>query len=287
MANDEFTGEEIEQLKQALYEAVFTPLFFARLVADVPGDFADPAVQGLKLGMATQGLVSLPKSLLERFPALRKILWDQRYARDVKKRFMLLKVQGADALPVDFETLIPGINIRQFAHEAFGPAALNALDDMKKLVQEIPRDDIDPHLHIYTDGGCSGNPGPGGIGVVWIYGDTRDVQEHWEAAGHKTTNSYVELLAVQRALSMLSDEERQKSITLHTDSQYVYNMLVKNYRAKANQELIAEIFGLMQGLNIEILKVPGHEKVWANERADKLATQGVHEARRKWQTFSG
>jgi ribonuclease HI len=287
MANDEFTGEEIEQLKLALYEAVFTPLFFAHLVAKLPGDFDDPLVQGLKTGMATQGLVSLPKSLLERFPVLRKVMWDQRYARRTRKHFMLEKVKGNGALPEDLINLIPGLDLRQFSRDAYGEAAAEALEAMKKLVQEIPRDDIDPHLHIYTDGGCSGNPGPGGVGVVWIYGDTRDVHEHWEAAGHKTTNSYVELLAVQRALSMLSDEERQKAITLHTDSQYVYNMLVKNYRAKANQELIAEIFGLMQGLSIEILKVPGHEKVWANERADKLATQGVHEARRKWQTFSG
>jgi len=231
MANDEFTGEEIEQLKQAAHEAVFSLLFLADGLWD------------------SQRLALRTKQLLDRFPVLRRVMWDQRYARRVQKEY------GDEALP--------------------------ALTAIKQLVQEIPHEDADdPHLHIYTDGGCSGNPGPGGIGVVWIYGDTREVLEHWEAAGPKATNSYVELLAVQRALVLLSDEDLKKTITLHTDSQYVYNMLVKNYRAKANRELIAEILGLMEGLDIEILKVPGHEKVWANERADKLAKQGVNESRR-------
>lgn len=229
MANDEFTGEEIEQLKEAAHEAVFALL--------ASGGVWDQ-----------RQIRNRVQDLIERFPVLRRIVWDQRYARKVRERY--------------------------------GAQALSALELAKQIVQEMPQANRDARLHIYTDGGCSGNPGPGGIGVVWIYGDTRDVLEHWEEAGPRTTNSYVELFAVQRALSMLSDEDRKRCITLHTDSQYAYNMLVKNYRAKANQELIAEIRGLLEGLDIEILKVPGHEKVWANERADKLAKQGVNESRR-------
>ena len=271
MANDEFTVEEIEQLKLAVYEAIFGPLFFGHLVAKIPGDPDDPVVQGLKTGMATQGLASIPRDLLERFPVLRKIMWDQRYVRRIRQHFMLEKVKGTGSLPADIINLIPGLQegMRQFSQDAYGEAAADTLEELGTLVQAVP-DAKDHHIHIYTDGACSGNPGPGGAGVVWIYDGGERVLEHDESIGH-TTNSYSELFAVQLALEMLDPEDRTKKITLHTDSQYVYNMLAKGFKAKANKEIIGTILDLMEGLDIEILKVPGHDKVWANERADKLA----------------
>lgn len=284
MANTELTAEEVEQLQQAMYTALLLPTELAVLAERLSADKSDlNRQQAISAGLLMSGCAQLPAVLLGQFPVLRKIIWDQRHAQRVRNGLMLDMLKS------------PEHSVLRTARQACASlgstvpvdallidTAQTAMARLKALVQEVPQevDSEDQHLHIYTDGGCSGNPGPGGIGVVWIQGSSREVDELGEPAGAHVTNSYVELLAVKRALSLLTAEDAQKKITLHTDSQYVYNMLVRKYRAKANQELIDEIFELMEGLDLEILKVPGHEKVWANERADQLATQGVNEARR-------
>ena len=128
-------------------------------------------------------------------------------------------------------------------------------------------------IQIYTDGACSGNPGPGGIGIVWINGGA--FTEYSEGFVGLVTNSYVELLAVERALAQLSEAEREQPITIYTDSQYVVNVLALDYTARAHRELVLAIQDAMQGLRIEIVRVPGHAGHWGNERADWLAHGAV------------
>ena len=76
-------------------------------------------------------------------------------------------------------------------------------------------------VNIWTDGACSGNPGPGGWGAILTYGDTEKELSGAEAA---TTNNRMELMA---AISALEALKRQTKATLHTDSKYVMDGVTK------------------------------------------------------------
>ena len=96
----------------------------------------------------------------------------------------------------------------------------------------------DGTIIIYTDGACTGNPGPMGIGAVLLRGTTR--QEIGEYLG-SGTNNIAELTAIERALDAVRTEEREADILIHTDSAYAIGVLSKSWKAKANTELIARI----------------------------------------------
>jgi ribonuclease HI len=111
----------------------------------------------------------------------------------------------------------------------------------------------------YTDGACSGNPGPAGLGVVVVdAGVTTELSEYLGL----TTNNVAELTAIARALDQVAARERP--IQIHTDSQYAIGVLSKGWKAKANGELIATIRAEL-----------AHAGVPLNERADELARQAV------------
>lgn len=125
-------------------------------------------------------------------------------------------------------------------------------------------------LLAYTDGACSGNPGPAGAGVVMIDGAT--VRELSEYLGNGT-NNIAELTAIELALLAAPPD---RPLRVHTDSQYAIGVLTKNWKAKANQELIAKIRLLVKAHKaLEMVYVPGHSGVPLNERADVLAVQAV------------
>lgn len=127
----------------------------------------------------------------------------------------------------------------------------------------------------YTDGACSGNPGPAGLGVVVLDGGAR--QELGEYLG-LTTNNVAELTAILRALEMV--EDRARSLLVHTDSQYAIGVLTKGWKAKANVELITTIRGVLaQCPQAKLIYVPGHAGVQWNERADELARLAVSSRR--------
>jgi len=153
----------------------------------------------------------------------------------------------------------------------FEPAAPqdNATNAAGTPAPEHPRDAV----IIYTDGACTGNPGPAGLGAVLIDGDRRkEISEYLGEA----TNNIAELTAIQRALEAIKDRNRR--ILLHTDSSYSIGVLTKNWKAKANVELIANIRALIATFpRLELVKVKGHSGVRENERADELARLAIEQ----------
>ncbi len=138
---------------------------------------------------------------------------------------------------------------------------------------------------IYTDGACSGNPGPGGWGALLIYGD----REREICGGEAdTTNNRMELTAAIRALQALTEP---CNVELFTDSTYVRqgitvwlaNWRRKNWRTAAgkpvkNQDLWQDLEAAASPHAVAWHWVKGHAGDAGNERADELARQGILEA---------
>jgi ribonuclease HI len=128
----------------------------------------------------------------------------------------------------------------------------------------------------YTDGACSGNPGPAGCGMVLTY-PNGDMREGYEYLGH-ATNNIAELVAIQRAVEALPPGTKRASI--YTDSSYSIGVLSKGWKAKANQELIAKILSVLKqtraaGCKLEFSYVKGHAGIPLNEKADELARKAI------------
>jgi ribonuclease HI len=125
---------------------------------------------------------------------------------------------------------------------------------------------------VYTDGACTGNPGPMGIGVVVV--DGRERKELSEYLG-QGTNNIAELTAIERALALCP---RERTVVVHSDSAYALGLLGQNWKAKKNQELVARLKKLAaQFKDIRWVKVAGHAGVPENERCDQLARQAIEE----------
>jgi ribonuclease HI len=125
---------------------------------------------------------------------------------------------------------------------------------------------------VYTDGACSGNPGPAGCGflVIGLDGERR---EGFEFLG-KATNNIAELTAILRGVEAVAD--LIAPVRVHTDSSYAIGVLQKGWRAKANVELIATIrIELARRPGVHLVYVPGHAGVPLNERADELAREAI------------
>lgn len=128
----------------------------------------------------------------------------------------------------------------------------------------------------FTDGGCRGNPGPAGSGVYLKLPDGRTA-EVAEALG-RGTNNIAELTAIGIALDLLDEVDWPKDapVAVFSDSDYANGVLVRGWKAKKNTDLILGLRErLKQRSKVEIVWVAGHAGVDGNERADRLATQGV------------
>ena len=123
----------------------------------------------------------------------------------------------------------------------------------------------------YTDGACSGNPGPAGSGVV-IVAPGGKMHEGLEYLG-EATNNVAELTAILRALEWIPADAR--AIVVHTDSQYAIGVLQKGWKAKANGDLVARAKRVVQARGARLVYVPGHQGVPLNERADELAREAI------------
>lgn len=141
-------------------------------------------------------------------------------------------------------------------------------------------------VDIFTDGACSGNPGPGGWGVILRWGDTEKELCGGEA---DTTNNRMELTAAIQALEAL---KRPVTVRLFTDSEYVKNGITKwihGWKAKGwktaekkpvkNADLWQRLDAAQARHTIEFHWVRGHAGHPENERADELARRGLREAR--------
>ncbi|MBQ3168847.1 MAG: ribonuclease HI [Clostridia bacterium] len=136
---------------------------------------------------------------------------------------------------------------------------------------------------VYTDGACSGNPGPGGWGCVLIYGEHRKEMSGGEK---ETTNNRMELMAAIRALEALNVP---CSVDLYSDSAYLVNAFeqgwlsnwVKRGWIKAdkkpveNIDLWKRILELVNMHKVVFHKVKGHASNKENNRCDELATAAV------------
>jgi len=123
----------------------------------------------------------------------------------------------------------------------------------------------------YTDGACSGNPGPAGSGVVLVSPDGK-MHEGLEYLG-EATNNVAELTAILRALEWIPKEAA--AVVVFTDSQYAIGVLQKGWKAKANGELVARTRAKVESRGARLVYVPGHRGVVLNERADELAREAI------------
>ncbi|HEY0832586.1 MAG TPA: ribonuclease HI [Azospirillum sp.] len=141
-------------------------------------------------------------------------------------------------------------------------------------------------VDIFTDGACSGNPGPGGWGAILRFGT---VEKELCGGEPATTNNRMELMAAIQALEAL---KRPIKVRLYTDSEYVKNGITKwihGWKAKGwltadrkpvkNVDLWQRLEAAKQQHEIEFHWVRGHAGHPENERADALARQGLAEAR--------
>ena len=138
---------------------------------------------------------------------------------------------------------------------------------------------------IYTDGACTGNPGPGGYGVVLIYGEHR---RELSGGYRLTTNNRMELMAPIKGLEILNQSCR---VVVHSDSQYVVegiekgwakrwrgNGWMRNRREQAvNPDLWGRLLDLCEKHDVEFRWVRGHAGDPENERCDELAVRAAHQ----------
>ena len=136
---------------------------------------------------------------------------------------------------------------------------------------------------IYTDGACSGNPGPGGWGAILMYkGNKKEI-----SGGCKnTTNNIMEITAVIEALKCL---RIQSDVQVYSDSAYtvnafnskwIYGWIKNGWKTSngdnvKNKELWQELYSLTQKHNVEFIKVKGHADNEYNNRCDELARNAI------------
>lgn len=137
---------------------------------------------------------------------------------------------------------------------------------------------------IYTDGACSGNPGPGGWGSILMYkGNIKEIS----GALKDTTNNVMELTAVIEALKLL---KFKCNVKLYSDSAYVVNAFNQkwiygwmkngwknsNKEPVKNKELWEELYSLTKIHNVDFIKVKGHADNKYNNRCDEMARNAIN-----------
>lgn len=139
------------------------------------------------------------------------------------------------------------------------------------------------NIILYTDGACSGNPGPGGWGAVLIF---NDIEKELSGANPNTTNNVMEITAVIEGLKAL---KRPCNVNIYSDSAYVVNCFEKNWinnwiknnwvnskkEPVKNKELWLELLNLTKIHKVTFNKVKGHSNVKYNNRCDELARNAI------------
>ncbi len=142
---------------------------------------------------------------------------------------------------------------------------------------------------IYTDGACSGNPGPGGWAAILMY---QDKKREISGAQKQTTNNIMEITAVIEGLKLL---KFPCTVKVYSDSAYVVNCFkqgwitswVKNGWKNAskepvkNKELWQQLYQLVQTHKVEFVKVKGHSDNEYNNRCDEMAREAIKQLEKK------
>lgn len=135
------------------------------------------------------------------------------------------------------------------------------------------------HIDIFTDGACSGNPGPGGWGAILRY---NGIEKEMSGSEKETTNNRMELSAVIEALGALKEA---CEVTVYTDSKYVCDAVVKKWvyswqangwrkadkKPALNVDLWEKLLNLLNRHTVEFVWLKGHAGHPENERCDKMA----------------
>ena len=133
-------------------------------------------------------------------------------------------------------------------------------------------------VDIFTDGACSGNPGPGGWGAILKYGE---VEKEISGGEENTTNNRMELMAAIAALSLLKEP---CEVDLYSDSKYIVDSIskgwlfnweklgfIKNRKPVPNTDLWKKVLELIRKHSVNFIWVKGHAENEYNNRCDKLA----------------
>lgn len=136
---------------------------------------------------------------------------------------------------------------------------------------------------IYTDGACSGNPGPGGWGTILM---CKNASKEISGGSKNTTNNIMEITAVIEGLKLL---KYPCKVTLYSDSAYVvnafnqgwiYNWVKKNWKTAGNEpvknkELWQKLYNLTKVHEVKFIKVKGHSDNEFNNKCDELARNAI------------
>lgn len=137
---------------------------------------------------------------------------------------------------------------------------------------------------IYTDGACSGNPGPGGWGAILMY---KGAKKEISGGMKETTNNIMEVTAVIEALKCLKVES---DVQVYSDSAYtvnafnqgwIYNWMKNGWKTSGkdpvkNKELWQELYALTKKHKVEFIKVKGHADNEFNNRCDEMAREAIN-----------
>lgn len=153
-----------------------------------------------------------------------------------------------------------------------------------EIQNEKMKKSTDQWVEIYSDGACSGNPGPGGYGAVLIYGNAR---KEISGCERQTTNNRMEMTAVIEALRQL---KRPSKIRITTDSNYLVKGMTqwlpgwirKNWvnsqkKPVLNRDLWEILIELCRGHDVEWRWIKGHAGHEENERCDELARMAIRQ----------
>lgn len=134
---------------------------------------------------------------------------------------------------------------------------------------------MESRITLYTDGACSGNPGPGGYAAILVASDGSGttLKERVITGGERqTTNNRMEIMAVIAGLSALT---RPTRVEVVSDSQYVIHTITKNWKRNKNKELWDQLDALCARHQVSWSYVRGHAGHEYNERCDRLAVAEI------------
>ena len=143
-------------------------------------------------------------------------------------------------------------------------------------------------VEIFTDGACSGNPGPGGFGTILRY---NGVEKELSGGASETTNNRMELLAAITGLEALKE---RCLVTLYSDSKYLTDAITLGWAKKwrengwmrtkreraLNEDLWERLLNLLERHEVELVWVKGHAGHPENERCDRLAVMETEKNRK-------